>query len=110
VAYTRFTAPGAGRRIGVTLSRQAWTGPDVPSTTTVVVDRLGANGAVTGAPVATRSAVVHRLERVTLTLPAPNRPFRLSVHFQPTFSPSQFGLGDTRQLGAQVSFALTAAQ
>jgi hypothetical protein len=27
------------------------------------------------------------------------------VHIHPTFSPSQFGFADTRQLGAQVSFA-----
>jgi hypothetical protein len=26
------------------------------------------------------------------------------VQIQPTFSPSQFGLADTRQLGAQVAF------
>ena len=30
--------------------------------------------------------------------------FRVEVHVDPTFSPSQFGAPDTRQLGAQTAF------
>jgi hypothetical protein len=87
----------------VTLSREDWTGPDVPSTVTVGVRSLVGDG--TGG--VSRSLVLHRLQRKTLVLPAPARPFRVEVHVQPTYSPAQFGFGDTRQLGAQISFSLT---
>jgi hypothetical protein len=99
--YTRLVAPKRPARIQVKLSREAWSGPDVPATVSVVVRRLGASGA----PVAKRSTVLHRLQRKVLTLAVPAQAFRVEVHFEPTFSPAEFGLGDARQLGAQVAFA-----
>jgi SAM-dependent methyltransferase len=33
----------------------------------------------------------------------PRSPYRLGIHGQPTFSPADYGLGDTRKLGAQVA-------
>jgi hypothetical protein len=51
------------------------------------------------------STVVHRAwiarsdsER-TFRFRAPPAPFSVRIHVTPTFSPSQFGLADTRQLG-----------
>jgi hypothetical protein len=35
----------------------------------------------------------------------PAHPFSVCVNVSPTFSPSQLGLPDTRQLGAQVAFS-----
>jgi hypothetical protein len=51
-----------------------------------------------------RRWVVHSLAERTFTFDV-RPPVRVEVHIQPTFSPSQFGLSDTRQLGAQVSFS-----
>jgi hypothetical protein len=53
-----------------------------------------------------RRWVVHRLAERTFTFDAPP-PVRVEIHVRPTFSPSQFGQPDTRQLGAQVSFGWT---
>ncbi len=41
---------------------------------------------------------------VLLSLPVPRPPFRFQLHVTPTFSPVDIGLGDTRQLGIQLSF------
>jgi SAM-dependent methyltransferase len=38
-----------------------------------------------------------------VVLQTPRSPYRLGIHGQPTFSPADYGLGDTRQLGAQVA-------
>jgi hypothetical protein len=48
---------------------------------------------------------LHRLEQRSFTFETPRPPIRAIVHVDPTFSPSQFGQVDTRQLGAQVSFS-----
>jgi hypothetical protein len=105
-AYARY-AGGGGRRIKVVLSRTAWGGKDVPGRVTVRVGPAVAYGgsAVIGKVTATRGLTLHRLQTRTVTLPVPRAPFRVEVDVTPTFSPSQFGLPDTRQLGAQVSFS-----
>jgi SAM-dependent methyltransferase len=50
-------------------------------------------------------AYVRDRQRMTrgLVLQTPRSPYRLEIHVQPTFSPADYGLGDTRQLGAQVA-------
>jgi hypothetical protein len=53
----------------------------------------------------TRRLTLHRLEQRSFTFEAQSVPVRVTVHVAPTFSPSQFGQADARQLGAQVSFA-----
>jgi hypothetical protein len=102
-AITRYTA--AGKRIRVTLSRTAWGGTDVPGSVRLDVRRLTSDG--NGAPslskpTAVRTWTIHSGAQKTFTLPAPAPPYRIELHIAPTFSPSQFGQPDTRQLGAQV--------
>jgi len=98
-AYTRFAARAPGQ-VAVTLARTAWTGKDVPGRVRIELAPLGG-----GKPLELRTWVIHSGASRTFTLPAPRRRFQVTVHIEPTFSPSQFGLPDTRQLGAQVSFA-----
>jgi hypothetical protein len=61
--------------------------------------------ATLGTVTASKTLTIHKLERKVVTLPAPAPPFRVEVSISPTFSPSQFGQADTRQLGAVVSFS-----
>jgi hypothetical protein len=42
-----------------------------------------------------------------LRLPVRHAPFQMAVSVSPTFSPSQFGLADTRTLGVRASFSLS---
>ena len=101
-AYFRYASPG-GRpgTVSLTLSRTAWDGPDVPGHVRIQVIALRG----TKAPVTTiRRWVIHTRRARVFTLRTPRPPFEVSVHIQPTFSPSKFGLPDTRQLGAQVGF------
>jgi hypothetical protein len=101
-SYTRYV-PAAGGRVTVTLSRALWRGPDVPGDARVQVIPL--KGPRAGQALLTRTATLHSGGGRAFTLRAPNRPFVVTVHVSPTFSPSQFGQADTRQLGAQVRFS-----
>jgi hypothetical protein len=102
-SYARFTTPGdrAGR-VRVVISREGWSGTDVPGRVHIRVGpaRAGAIKRVT----AERRWVVHSSAKRTFTLRTPKAPFRVELSVSPTFSPSSFGVPDTRQLGAQVSF------
>ena len=96
-----------GPTVKVALSRAAWGGEDIPGRVTV---KVGPAGLVGGSPgirrvTAQQALTLHRLQTRTLTLPTPHGPYRVEVSVAPTFSPSQFGYADTRQLGAQVTFA-----
>jgi hypothetical protein len=101
-SYTRFVSRPRGR-LTVTLSRAAWRGPDVPGH--VRVQLIPLSGPHKGDAVATRRWTLHSGGGHGFTLRTPTTPFVVTVHVQPTFSPSQFGSPDTRQLGAQVTFA-----
>ena len=104
-AYIRYAMPGGRGTVRLTLSRTAWAGPDVPGHVRIEVLALrGAKAPVT----MTRRWVIHSGRARMFTLLTPRPPFEISVHVQPTFSPSKFGLPDTRQLGAQVAFRLAA--
>jgi hypothetical protein len=96
-AYTRFAVRAPGQ-IAVTLSRTAWGGKDVPGHVRIELAPLG------GKPLEVRTWVIHTGSARVFTLPTPRRHFQVTVHIEPTFSPSQFGLPDTRQLGAQAAF------
>ena len=98
-AFTRYVGGRPGP-MSVTLSRQAWSGPDVPGRARITLAPLEAGR---GRAVE-RTWVIHRGASRTFVLPAPAVPFRVQVHIAPTFSPSEFGQPDTRQLGAQVGF------
>jgi hypothetical protein len=58
-----------------------------------------------GRPTATREWTVHSGQTRTFDLPVPRAPFRVEVRVSPTFSPAQYGQGDTRQLGVQLAFS-----
>jgi hypothetical protein len=100
-SYTRFVARPRGH-LTVALSRDSWRGPDVPGHVRVQLIPLKGPGA--GKALLTRSWTLHSGGGHVFTLPTPSRPFVVTVHVSPTFSPSQFGQADTRQLGAQVRF------
>ncbi len=104
-ALTRYAAPPSAL-LRITLSREAWGGRDVPGNVRVRVGPLAVVGGVPelGAVSARRNVVLHSGERRVVTLPAPRAPFRAEISITPTFSPADFGLPDTRELGAQVSF------
>jgi hypothetical protein len=101
-SYTRFVPTKQGR-VTVTLSRVAWQGPDVPGHVRVQLVPLA--GPDAGKARVTRSWTLHSGAGHSFTLRAPDRPFVVTIHVSPTFSPSQFGQADTRQLGAQVRFS-----
>jgi hypothetical protein len=104
-AFSVFGSPGnRSVRVTVALGREGWGGTDVPGRVRVVA---GKPAAATGKLVKVydvRRWVVHSLTQRTFEFDV-RTPVRVQVHIHPTFSPSQFGLPDTRQLGAQVSFS-----
>jgi hypothetical protein len=108
-SLTQYKTPGdRPARLRVTVSRAAWGGPDVPGTVEL---RLGTvvkrEGVVEIKDVlATRSWVAHsgKTHHFELNTPAP--PFRVELGVSPTFSPSDFGQDDYRQLGVTVAFKL----
>jgi hypothetical protein len=99
--------PGGARRMQVRVSRAGWTGADVPGRVTIAAGPLRqTDGTPTlGEPTATREWTVHSGQTRTFDLPVPSAPFRVEVRVSPTFSPAQFGQGDTRELGVQLAFS-----
>jgi hypothetical protein len=105
-SYTRYVAPRrAPVRLTVTVGRQGWSGQDVPGNVVISVGKPAAAGPGLERTVETRRLTLHRLEQRSFTFEEQSVPIRVTVHVTPTFSPSQFGQADARQLGAQVSFA-----
>lgn len=100
-SYTRFVARQRGE-LTVTISRAAWRGTDVPGH--VRVELLPLRGPGAGKPLAIHRWVLHSGGGHAFTLATPPRPFVVTVHVAPTFSPSTYGQPDTRQLGAQLAF------
>jgi hypothetical protein len=100
--YRRIGGSGPGTVV-VTLSRRAWTGPDVPGAVAVRLGRPGARGTVVG------RTVLHSGGERLLRIAVPAPPFDVLVTVRPTFSPAEFGRDDSRRLGAQVAFAYTPA-
>jgi hypothetical protein len=88
--------------IDVSLSRIAWIGPDVPGIVNVSVRALHRPGRT----VASGRWVAHSGGAKTLRLRTPPTPFEVIVHVSPTFSPAQFGSGDSRQLGVQLAVSV----
>jgi hypothetical protein len=99
--YIRYATPAGGAgHVFVTASRAAWGGRDVPGHV-----RIQVVGLRDGRVRATRRWVVHSKLTKTFTLPTPRPPWEVLVHVRPTFSPSAYGLADTRKLGVQLTFA-----
>jgi hypothetical protein len=90
-------------RLTLTLGRAGWGGPDIPGHVRILVGRPSSENGKVVRVYDVRRWVIHRLAERTFTFDA-RPPVRVEVHVQPTFSPSEFGLPDTRQLGAQVTF------
>jgi hypothetical protein len=111
-ALTQYATPGdRPARLLVTVSRAAWGGPDVPGR---VLLRLGtvvtSGGHVEiGNVLETRSWVAHSGKTHVFKVSTPAPPFRVELEVSPTFSPSEFGQDDTRQLGVTVRFDLVDA-
>jgi hypothetical protein len=84
-------------RLAVRVSRDGWSGPSPPAPTSLEVVRGGRI-------VDRRGYVVRSGVGRTFVFSAPRPPFEVRVHVGSTFSPSQYGSGDARELGAQVSF------
>ena len=104
--YTQYVGDPGGIA-QVTVGRAGWGGPDVPGNVKIRLGKLvrDPDGTVRlGKPIQTFDLVVHAGDQQTFNIAPPPPPFRVEVTVDPTFSPAQFGQGDTRQLGAQVSF------
>jgi hypothetical protein len=86
--YTRYY-PGA-KLVFVDLSR-----PRLPA----VPGRVRVELVSKGSTVAHRAWIARSDSEKTFRFRAPPAPFSVRIHVTPTFSPSQFGLADTRQLG-----------
>ena len=86
--YTRYY-PGA-KLVFVDLSR-----PELPA----VPARVRVELASKGSTVAHRAWIARSDSEKTFRFRAPPAPFSVRIHVTPTFSPSQFGLADPRQLG-----------
>jgi hypothetical protein len=91
-------------RINVALGRAGWGGPDVPGHVRIVVGKPAAASGKLLKVYDVRRWVVHSLTQRTFAFEV-RPPVRVHVDVRPTFSPSQFGQPDTRNLGAQVSFS-----
>ena len=96
----------------VTISRKGWGGTNVPGNVTIRVGELEIGkdfqprlGRVTGV----RRWVVNAHEERRFVIPAPAPPVRVEVRISPTFVPNDLdpGIGDRRELGAQVGFGFT---
>ena len=104
-AYNRFVTDEEGGYIGIRVSFRAKE-PGVPGRVRIRVGPLVEEGGVLsiGRATAVRRQTILSFRQHFFALKAPSGPFRVEVHVEPTFSPSEFGQADTRQLGALVSF------
>jgi hypothetical protein len=103
-ALTHYAMPSRSRRLRVRVSRERWTRASPPGQVTIKIGPLVAkNGEpAIGRVSSSTMLTVRSREARSATLKTPKAPFRLEIHVDPTFTPSQFGLAEPRQLGAQV--------
>ena len=106
-AYNQFSTPGGKRgRIKITVSRAGWQGTDKPGNVTIKVGRLirgpDKQPALGKVSQVLRWTVHSGKTRVFRVDGGPRT--RVEVTIAPTFSPHDFGGGDRRRLGAQVSY------
>ena len=119
--YTFFGAPGRKGTLDVLVSRAVWTGEDKPGKVLLrigspvpapldtimnpcsggtCVDRTPRLGTVFGE----REWEVHSGKERIFHIPV-TAPFKVELTVDPTFSPSEFGATDLRQLGVRAAFA-----
>jgi hypothetical protein len=109
-AYNRYDVKsGTLGLASIIVSRTGWCGKDKPGRVTVEIGPLAVTP--TRQPkIARVTQVAHdtlnSCEKIPILLRAPPGPWRAEVRVTPTFSPKELdpAQGDTRQLGAQVSF------
>ncbi len=109
MALSQYATPGqrSGRLVvrllRPTLVRRGLVGP-ARATLELGRLRVGDGGAIEfGGRTVKRSIPLVENRPVVVRLPAPKPPFLFRVHVTPTFSPVDIGLGDTRELGVQLS-------
>jgi hypothetical protein len=109
MALSQYATPGqrSGRLVvrllRPTLVRSGLVGP-ARATLELGRLRVGADGALEfGGRTVKRSIPLAENRPVVVRLPAPKPPFLFQLHVTPAFSPVDIGLGDTRQLGVQLS-------
>lgn len=100
--FVRYWSPK--RRSGsvvVTAGRAGWTGSDVKARVTLAVRTLSTRSGPF--PTEHRTWTAHAGRSRTFRLRVPQPPFEVTLHVAPTFSPSTYGVPDSRQLGVQLS-------
>jgi hypothetical protein len=108
-AYNQYTSPGNRRgNMVISLDRTNWGGPSKPANVKIRLGTLvkGADkqphiGRVTEAR---DWRILNSLSRATFVIPTPRPPFRVEVTVDPTFTPTEYGLSDQRELGARVAY------
>jgi hypothetical protein len=107
-ALTQYATPSRSGRLRVRVSRRGWGGPSPSGQVTIRVGPLTAKAGqpAIGAVTASRTFTVRSGGGRIFTLTTPRVPYRLEIHVGSTFSPTQFGQTDTRQLGAQVQVTI----
>jgi len=109
MALSQYTTPGqrSGRLVvrllRPTLVRRGLLGP-ARATLELGRLRIGAGGELeAGGRIVKRSLSLAENRPVVVRLRTPKPPFLFQLHVTPTFSPVDIGLGDTRQLGVQLT-------
>ena len=106
--YFRFSGPKVGHMV-ITVSRADWGGAPVPSPVQILVGKLTVDAnhqPQLGKVQYEKDFTIDRLVTKTFTVPAPGSRFAARVIVINKFSPSvvEPGNGDTRQLGAVVTY------
>jgi hypothetical protein len=103
-ALTHYAKPSRRDRVDVRVSRESWGGPSPPGRVTINIGPLAEVGGQPGigTVTASRTWTAQSGTARSFTLPTPKTPYRLEIHVEPTFSPTEYGIPDPRQLGAQV--------
>jgi hypothetical protein len=98
--YTSYVLPPGAKHVDVLLERHGIAGPP-PARVRVSVGPVG------GTTVwKTDTGTVQNGGGQRFSLPVRRAPFQVRLSTSPTFSPSQFGSPDTRQLGVRASFSV----
>jgi hypothetical protein len=98
--YTRYAVPRGASHVDVFVNRQQITGPP-PANVRVTIGPVGVGSGWKTETWTVKNGTVHRF-----TLPLRRAPFTVQLTATPTFTPSQYGSPDTRQLGVRVAFGV----
>jgi hypothetical protein len=104
-ALTNYATPRGSSRLNVRVTREGWAGPSPPGQVTINIGPLADVGGQPGIGkvIASRTWTVRSGMARSFTFPTPGTSYRLEIRVEPTFSPTDYGLTDPRQLGAQVA-------